>query len=103
MRVHFHGAAGEVTGSLHEVEAAGQRVLPDRGMRSLRSYWQVARHNGCIGACGMVERAARPSVMVDDPAIQHRRTTPRMKSKAPDCAAPRAISPTRNVPLRRRK
>ena len=32
MRVHFHGAAGEVTGSLHEVEAAGQRVLLDCGM-----------------------------------------------------------------------
>jgi metallo-beta-lactamase family protein len=32
MRVHFHGAAGEVTGSLHEVEAAGHRVLLDCGM-----------------------------------------------------------------------
>jgi metallo-beta-lactamase family protein len=32
MRVHFHGAAGEVTGSLHEVEAAGQRLLLDCGM-----------------------------------------------------------------------
>ena len=32
MRVHFHGAAGEVTGSLHEVEAAGRRVLLDCGM-----------------------------------------------------------------------
>ena len=32
MRVHFHGAAGEVTGSLHEVEAAGQRVLFDCGL-----------------------------------------------------------------------
>ncbi|HZV22313.1 MAG TPA: MBL fold metallo-hydrolase [Luteimonas sp.] len=32
MRVHFHGAAGEVTGSMHEVEAAGQRVLLDCGM-----------------------------------------------------------------------
>lgn len=32
MRVRFHGAAGEVTGSLHEVEAAGQRVLLDCGM-----------------------------------------------------------------------
>ena len=32
MKVHFHGAAGEVTGSLHEVEAAGQRVLLDCGM-----------------------------------------------------------------------
>jgi metallo-beta-lactamase family protein len=32
MRVHFHGAAGEVTGSLHEVEAAGGRVLLDCGM-----------------------------------------------------------------------
>lgn len=32
MRVFFHGAAGEVTGSLHEVEAAGQRLLLDCGM-----------------------------------------------------------------------
>ncbi len=32
MRVHFHGAAGEVTGSLHEIEAAGRRVLLDCGM-----------------------------------------------------------------------
>lgn len=32
MRVHFHGAAGEVTGSLHEVEAAGRRILLDCGM-----------------------------------------------------------------------
>jgi len=32
MRVHFHGAAGEVTGSMHEVETAGQRLLLDCGM-----------------------------------------------------------------------
>jgi metallo-beta-lactamase family protein len=32
MRVHFHGAAGEVTGSLHELEVAGHRVLLDCGM-----------------------------------------------------------------------
>ena len=32
MRVHFHGAAGEVTGSMHLVEAAGRRVLLDCGM-----------------------------------------------------------------------
>jgi len=32
MRVRFHGAAGEVTGSLHEVEAAGRRILLDCGM-----------------------------------------------------------------------
>ncbi|HVR80988.1 MAG TPA: MBL fold metallo-hydrolase [Luteimonas sp.] len=32
MRVHFHGAAGEVTGSMHEVEAVGRRVLLDCGM-----------------------------------------------------------------------
>ena len=32
MRVHFHGAAGEVTGSLHEVEAAGHRLVLDCGM-----------------------------------------------------------------------
>jgi metallo-beta-lactamase family protein len=33
MRVHFHGAAGQVTGSMHLVEAAGKRVLLDCGMR----------------------------------------------------------------------
>ena len=32
MRVRFHGAAGEVTGSMHEVEAAGRRLLLDCGM-----------------------------------------------------------------------
>jgi metallo-beta-lactamase family protein len=32
MRVRFHGAAGEVTGSCHEVEVAGRRVLLDCGM-----------------------------------------------------------------------
>jgi metallo-beta-lactamase family protein len=32
MRVLFHGAAGEVTGSLHEIEAAGKRLLLDCGM-----------------------------------------------------------------------
>lgn len=32
MRVHFHGAAGEVTGSMHQVEAAGKNVLLDCGM-----------------------------------------------------------------------
>ncbi|MEI2456014.1 MBL fold metallo-hydrolase [Lysobacter firmicutimachus] len=32
MQVHFHGAAGEVTGSLHEVHAAGRRILLDCGM-----------------------------------------------------------------------
>lgn len=32
MQVQFHGAAGEVTGSMHLVEAAGRRVLLDCGM-----------------------------------------------------------------------
>ncbi|KFN49670.1 MBL fold metallo-hydrolase RNA specificity domain-containing protein [Arenimonas composti] len=32
MRVRFHGAAGEVTGSCHEVEAGGHRLLLDCGM-----------------------------------------------------------------------
>ena len=32
MKVMFHGAAGEVTGSCHEVEAAGHRLLLDCGM-----------------------------------------------------------------------
>lgn len=33
MRIHFHGAAGQVTGSMHLVEAAGKRVLLDCGMQ----------------------------------------------------------------------
>ncbi|MES2858877.1 MAG: MBL fold metallo-hydrolase [Pseudomonadota bacterium] len=33
MRVHFHGAAGEVTGSMHVVEAGGRRLLLDCGMQ----------------------------------------------------------------------
>ena len=32
MRVHFHGAAGEVTGSMHLVVAAGKRLLLDCGL-----------------------------------------------------------------------
>lgn len=32
MQIHFHGAAGEVTGSMHLVEAAGKRILLDCGM-----------------------------------------------------------------------
>lgn len=32
MQVHFHGAAGEVTGSMHLVEAAGKRILLDCGL-----------------------------------------------------------------------
>lgn len=32
MQVHFHGAAGEVTGSMHLVEAAGKRLLIDCGL-----------------------------------------------------------------------
>ncbi|QDH69491.1 MBL fold metallo-hydrolase RNA specificity domain-containing protein [Marilutibacter alkalisoli] len=32
MQVRFHGAAGEVTGSMHEVLAAGHRLLLDCGM-----------------------------------------------------------------------
>jgi metallo-beta-lactamase family protein len=32
MRVHCHGGAGEVTGSMHLVEAAGKKILLDCGM-----------------------------------------------------------------------
>ncbi len=32
MRVQFHGAAGEVTGSMHLIEAAGKRILLDCGL-----------------------------------------------------------------------
>ncbi|HEY0504441.1 MAG TPA: MBL fold metallo-hydrolase [Lysobacter sp.] len=44
MRVHFHGAAGEVTGSLHEVEAAGRRILLDCGM--IQGSPEHERRNG---------------------------------------------------------
>ena len=43
MRVHFHGAAGEVTGSLHEVEVAGRRVLLDCGM--IQGSFEAERRN----------------------------------------------------------
>ncbi|HEX5755281.1 MAG TPA: MBL fold metallo-hydrolase [Arenimonas sp.] len=43
MRVRFHGAAGEVTGSCHEVEACGQRLLLDCGMIQ-GSYQDEARN-----------------------------------------------------------
>ena len=33
MRIHFHGAAGQVTGSMHLVECAGKRMLLDCGMQ----------------------------------------------------------------------
>jgi metallo-beta-lactamase family protein len=33
MRVHFHGAAGQVTGSMHLLEAGGHRILLDCGMQ----------------------------------------------------------------------
>lgn len=32
MQVHFHGAVGEVTGSMHRIEAAGKRLLLDCGL-----------------------------------------------------------------------
>jgi len=32
MEVYFHGAAGDVTGSMHLIEAAGKRILLDCGM-----------------------------------------------------------------------
>jgi metallo-beta-lactamase family protein len=41
MHVEFHGAAGEVTGSMHLVEAAGHRVLLDCGMLQGRRELEV--------------------------------------------------------------
>ena len=46
MQVHFHGAAGEVTGSMHLVEAAGRRILLD---------------------CGLIQAAANPKRATNTP------------------------------------
>ncbi len=46
MRVHFHGAAGMVTGSMHLVEAAGKRVLLDCGMQQGSSEAEAANTAG---------------------------------------------------------
>ena len=43
MQVEFHGAAGEVTGSMHLVEAAGRRILLDCGM--LQGRRELEAHN----------------------------------------------------------
>jgi metallo-beta-lactamase family protein len=43
MQVQFHGAAGEVTGSMHLVEAAGRQVLLDCGM--LQGRRELEEHN----------------------------------------------------------
>ena len=48
MRVVFHGAAGEVTGSCHEVEAAGLRLLLDCGLVQ-GSREDEARNRGDFG------------------------------------------------------
>ena len=40
MRIHFHGAAGQVTGSMHLVECAGKRVLLDCGMQQGSRRWR---------------------------------------------------------------
>ncbi|BDU15906.1 MBL fold metallo-hydrolase [Lysobacter auxotrophicus] len=66
MRVHFHGAAGEVTGSLHEVEAAGQRVLLDCGM--IQGSPEAERRNA--EAFGF-EPAAIDALVVSHAHIDH--------------------------------
>ena len=66
MRVRFHGAAGEVTGSMHEVEVAGQRVLLDCGMiqgnRACRGAQprRISVRSVASGCAGRQPRAHRP-------------------------------------------
>lgn len=43
MQVEFHGAAGEVTGSMHLVRAAGRRILLDCGM--MQGGREIEAHN----------------------------------------------------------
>ncbi|GAB2505084.1 MBL fold metallo-hydrolase [Pseudoxanthomonas sangjuensis] len=43
MQVEFHGAAGEVTGSMHLVHAAGRRILLDCGM--MQGGREIEAHN----------------------------------------------------------
>jgi len=47
MRITFWGAAGEVTGSLHEVEADGQRLLLDCGLNQGRRK-EAEQKNRCL-------------------------------------------------------
>ncbi|MEP6473708.1 MAG: MBL fold metallo-hydrolase, partial [Gemmatimonadota bacterium] len=44
LRLTFHGAAGEVTGSMHLLEAAGARILLDAGMFQGRRAESRARN-----------------------------------------------------------
>lgn len=66
MRVHFHGAAGEVTGSLHEVEAAGHRLLLDCGM--IQGSHEAERRNGDPFA---FEASALNALIVSHAHIDH--------------------------------
>ena len=44
MRLTFHGAAGTVTGSMHQVDAGGKRYLLDCGMYQGRRKEDEARN-----------------------------------------------------------
>src|SRR5258705_7365300 len=74
MKVRFHGAAGEVTGSCHEVEAAGHRILLDCGMiqgseadearNSLPFAFDVARIDAVVLSHAHIDHCGRLPMLV---------------------------------------
>lgn len=55
MRLTFHGAAGEVTGSMHLLEAAGQRILLDCGLFQGRREEARKKNNDFPVDCASVD------------------------------------------------
>lgn len=66
MRITFWGATGEVTGSLHDVQAGGQRVLLDCGLNQGRRK-EAEQKNRCLP----VPAATVSSVILSHAHIDH--------------------------------
>ena len=66
MKLTFRGAAGEVTGSMHEVESGGKRILLDCGLHQGRRQ-EADRKNRELG----VEASAIDAVILSHAHIDH--------------------------------